>query len=179
MVLEMYQVLFKENKGIYTKGTDKSSMTTITPEEASLLQFTYTVLLQEYVVMGIKHVKNGSKDFEIYLLKEIGKQVNESKVRSQLRTKYKLSDILINKLFYIIRFSEDNHDLVKACRNFVSLYNKGSFPVNTEALDYWEKEIALNTYFGNLLTPMFEIKQASPSVQVSASDLLKSLGLVA
>ena len=48
----------------------------------------------------------------------------------------------------------------KACRNFISLYNKGRFPLDSEALDHWEEYISNNTYFGSLLKPLFDIKQA-------------------
>lgn len=48
--------------------------------------------------------------------------------------------------------------LLKACRNFISKYNKGRQPLDTDALDYWEEYIANNTYFGSLLKPIFDIK---------------------
>ena len=38
-------------------------------------------LVQEKVIEGVKHVKNGSKDFEIYYLKEIVKDSNVKKIR--------------------------------------------------------------------------------------------------
>ena len=63
----------------------------------------------------------------------------------------------INGVSFCI-YTEDNNNLLKACRNFISKYNKGRQPLDTDALDYWEEYIANNTYFGSLLKPIFDIK---------------------
>lgn len=160
MILEVYQQYCKDNNYTYQKRDIPSSMVRITPHEAKLLGYTYTRLVQEMVIEGIKHTQNGSKDFDMYFLKSIGKLENEKKIRRDLSGIFGLDNSLIDKLFFIIRFAEDNYDLSKACRNFISLYNKGRFPSDSEALDHWEEYISSNTYFGSLLKPLFDIKQA-------------------
>lgn len=178
MMLECYRSYYQENNGVYYKGDSKVGMCYISKEDANLLGWVYTVLLQEYVVMGIKHVQNGSKDFEIYTLREIGRQANETKIRQQLKTKYNLTDDLVNKLVYVVRWAEDNNNLLKGCRNFVSLYNKGTFPYNPDALNHWEEYIVDNTYFGSLLRPLFDIKNTTEdTVATTEEDLISKLGL--
>lgn len=160
MILEVYQQYCKDNNYTYQKRDIPSSMVRINSHEAKLLGYTYTRLVQEMVIEGIKHTQNGSKDFDMYFLKSIGKLENEKKIRRDLSGIFGLDNSLIDKLFFIIRFAEDNYDLSKACRNFISLYNKGRFPLDSEALDHWEEYISNNTYFGSLLKPLFDIKQA-------------------
>ena len=143
-------------------------MVRISDQEANLLGHTYTRLVQERVIEGIKHVKNGSKDFEIYYLKEIVKEANVKKIRFQLINDYNLSEQMVNKLMFVIKFSEDNHNLIKGCKNFISLYNKGNSPANDEALNYWEDFISNNTYFGSLLKPLLNIK--SDFIQSKSND---------
>lgn len=172
MMLEVYQQYCLDNKYVYQKKDVATSLTRISPHEARLLGYTYTRLVQEMVIEGIKHTSNGSKDFDVYFLKSIGKQENEKKIRSDLSKVFGLSNELIDKLLFIIRFSEDNNDLSKACRNFISLYNKGRFPADSEALDYWEEYISGNTYFGSLLRSLFDIKQ---TYQEQAQDDFEEL----
>ena len=167
-VLEAYQEYFKANNGIYQKKDSSVAMVRISDQEANLLGHTYTRLVQERVIEGIKHVQNGSKDFEIYYLKEIVKEANVKKIRFQLINDYNLSEQMVNKLMFVIKFSEDNHNLIKGCKNFISLYNKGNSPANDEALNYWEDFISNNTYFGSLLKPLLNIK--SDFIQSKSND---------
>ena len=159
MILEVYQQYSKDNNYIYQKKDGATPLTRISKHEAQLLGYTYTRLVQEFVIEGIKHVSNGSKGFDMYFLKSIGKEENEKKIRSDLTSTFGLSNILVDKLLFIVRFANDNHDLIKGCKNFISLYNKGRFPADTEALDHWEEYISNNTYFGSLLKVLFNIKQ--------------------
>ena len=150
-------------------------MVRISDQEANLLGHTYTRLVQEKVIEGVKHVKNGSKDFEIYYLQEIVKDSNVKKIRFQLINEYNLSDEMVNKLMFVIKFSEDNHNLIKGCKNFISLYNKGNAPANDEALNYWQDFIVNNTYFGSLLKPLLDISTQFKSKVESDSQLLEDL----
>ena len=158
MIVEVYQSFCIDNDYRYQKKKGVTALTLITDAEAKLLVYTYTRLVQEMVIEGVKHVKNGSKDFDMYFLKNIGDPKHERKIRQDMNQLFGLSSDMIDKLLFIIRFAEDNNNMSKACRNFLSLYNKGRSPANTEALDYWEDYIASSTYFGKLLTPLFSIK---------------------
>ena len=174
-VIEAYQAYFKANNGVYKKKDSAIPMVRISDKEANLLGHTYTRLVQEKVIEGVKHVKNGSKDFEIYYLKEIVKDSNVKKIRFQLINEYNLSDEMVNKLMFVIKFSEDNHNLIKGCKNFISLYNKGNAPANDEALNYWQDFIVNNTYFGGLLKPLLDISTQFKSKVESDSQLLEDL----
>ena len=158
MIVEVYQSFCIDNDYRYQKKKGVTALTLITDAEAKLLVYTYTRLVQEMVIEGVKHVKNGSKDFDMYFLKNIGDPKHERKIRQDMNQLFGLSSDMIDKLLFIIRFAEDNNNMSKACRNFLSLYNKGRSPANTEALDYWEDYIASSTYFGKLLSPLFSIK---------------------
>lgn len=175
MLLEVYKQYCIDNNNVYKKKDRATPLTQISDHDIQLLGYTYTRLVQEMVVEGIKHTSNGSKDFDIYFLKSIGKTENEKKIRNDLTGMFGLSNMLVDKLLFIIRFAEDNHDLAKACRNFISLYNKGRFPADPEALDYWEKYISETTYFGSLLKPLFDIKNANQEAYEEGEDSLDSL----
>lgn len=150
-------------------------MVRISDQEANLLGHTYTRLVQERVIEGIKHVQNGSKDFEIYYLKEIVKEANIKKIRFQLMNEFDLSEQMVNKLMFIIKFSQDNNNLIKGCKNFISLYNKGNSPANSDSLNYWENFIVDNTYFGSLLKPLLNISKQFKSKVESDSQTLENL----
>lgn len=158
MIVEVYQQYCIDNNYRYQKKNGVAALTTVTPSEAKLLVYTYTRLVQEMVIEGVKHVKNGSKDFDMYFLKNIGDPKHERKIRQDMNKLFGLSSAMVDKLLFIIRFAEDNNDMSKACRNFLSMYNKGRSPKDSEALDYWEDYISQSTYFGKLLQPLFEIK---------------------
>lgn len=175
MIVESYQAFCVQNNYRYEKKVGTTSLTPVSDDEARLLVYTYTRLVQEMVIEGVKHVKNGSKDFDMYFLKNIGDKQHERKIRKDLSQIFGLSSTMIDKLLFIIRFAEDHHDLSKACRNFLSLYNKGRQPANRDALDYWEDFIAHNTYFGKLLLPLFDIKESYISQYEEALDDIDSL----
>lgn len=158
MIVEVYQQYCIDNNYRYQKKNGVAALTTVSPSEAKLLIYTYTRLVQEMVIEGVKHVKNGSKDFDMYFLKNIGDPKHERKIRQDMNKLFGLSSAMVDKLLFIIRFAEDNNDMSKACRNFLSMYNKGRSPKDSEALDYWEDYISQSTYFGKLLQPLFEIK---------------------
>lgn len=158
MIMEVYSEYFNQNKGMYIKKDHNVPMTRISREEIDELNFIYIELLQTFAIEGIKHIENGSKSIEIYYLNKISEQANSKKVRSQLISNFKVQEQLIDKLMFIIKWAIDNHNLVKACANYVSLYNKGKFPANSDSLDYWEKFISDHTYFGSLLTLVTGIK---------------------
>lgn len=175
MVLEIYQKYCEENNYLYQKKDGATPLTRISKHEAQLLGYTYTRLVQECVIEGIKHVSNGSKGFDMYFLKSIGKEENEKKIRSDLTSTFGLSDVLVDKLLFIVRFANDNHDLIKGCKNFISLYNKGRFPTDPEALDYWESYISENTYFGSLLKVLFNIKKGYESQAEESTESVDAL----
>ena len=90
-------------------------------------------------------------------------------------TKYDLPSQLIDKLLFIVRFAQDNHDMLKACQNFFSLYNKGRFPMDSTALDYWSNDIVEHTHFGSQLRELFEIKKQFENTMIDEEQFLSEL----
>ena len=147
----------------------------MTDEDRKRLEFAFVVLTQELVINGIKHVQNGSADFQPYALNNIGDKKYEKQVRTQLATKYKVPNQLIDKLFFVVRFAQDNQDMLKACQNFFSLYNKGRFPVDSTALDHWSQAIVDHTHFGSQLRDLFNIREQFYTARKNDEDLLESI----
>lgn len=157
-MVECYQAYCIENNYSYKINQHSIHLPKVTDQEAKLLVHIYTRLVQENVIESVKHKTNGSKGFEIYYLNNIGEKSNEKQIRKDLTQDLGLSSAMVDKLLIIIRFAKDNNNLPKACRNFLSLYNKGRSPLNKDALDYWESFIVENSYFGNLIKPLYDIK---------------------
>lgn len=174
-LLNLYKAYWETNKGLYVKKDRKIPLVQITDPEIARLEFEFIRLTQELVINGIKHVQNGSADFAPYSLNNIGDKKYEKLVRHQLLTKYGLSSQLIDKLFFIIRFAQDNNDMLKACQNFFSLYNKGRFPMDSTALDHWSNDIVEHTHFGSQFKELFEIKQQFENTMIDEEQFLSEL----
>lgn len=170
MILEVYTSQMANGKKTH-KG---SNMAKLSEEDVQFMSFIYMQLLQEMNIRGIKH-HSSSKAFAMFGLSEMGKQANEAKIRSTLKSVCKASDEIINKVLYVVRYAEDDNDLIKACRNFVTLYNKGKFPVDPEALEHWEESIVNWTYFGSLVRPLAEIKRERMSNKAEDDEAFKLL----
>lgn len=174
-LLQLYQAYREANRGLYTKKDRKIPLPAISDEEIRSLEFTFVKLTQELVINGIKHVQNGSADFQPYSLNNIGEKKYERLVRQQLQMKYGVSSQLIDKLFFIVRFAQDNKDMLKACQNFFSLYNKGRFPADSMALDTWSNDIVENTHFGSQLVELFNIKKEFEETKANEELLVQEL----
>lgn len=155
-ILSLYRAYYDKHNGIYEKKGHKIALSPLSEQEAARLEFEMIRMVQDLVINGIKHVQNGSEDFAPYMLNNIGDKRYETTVRKSLRG-FDVPEELINKLFFIVRFAKEAHDMLKATQNFFSLYNKGRFPKDSEALDYWSSAIVDSTYFGKLLAPLFDI----------------------
>lgn len=174
-LLSTYKAYWEENRGVYRKKDRNIPLTPISDKDIARLEFEFSRLTQELVINGIKHVQNGSADFQPYALNNIGEKKYEKTVRHQLFTKYHVPNELIDKLFFIVRFAQDNNDMMKACQNFFSLYNKGRFPADSKALDYWESYIVNNTHFGSQLKDLFSIKQQFENKTASDEEFILNL----
>lgn len=175
MLLELYRQYGIQNKWRY-QTDDKSSikpMTKVTSEQAHDLSFSYTRALQTFVVRGVKHSSNGSADFEILFLKNFWKPKNDKSVFKLLTQDLKLPPILATKMTNVITWSEEM-GLLKACAAFLKLYNKGTVPRadDQELLDKFDEFIQQNSYFGNLLEPVYHIRK-----QAEVKRLLTKQGI--
>lgn len=174
-MLQLYRAYWEENRGVYRKKDRSIPLTPISDKDIARLEFEFSRLTQELVINGIKHVQNGSADFQPYALNNIGEKKYEKTVRHQLFTKYHVPNELIDKLFFIVRFAQDNNDMMKACQNFFSLYNKGRFPADSKALDHWESYIVNNTHFGSQLKDLFSIKRQFENKTASDEEFILNL----
>ena len=131
------------------------------------LPYAYTRLVQEQVIEGIKHMEGGSSAFKMYFLDNITDDNYIDTVQKELEHKFDVPKPQISKLLGIIAFSIACDDALKGIKNFITKFNKGKIPVNSEPLDQWEIEIQETTYFGSLVKPLFDISQQIKQLQIA------------
>jgi hypothetical protein len=160
-LMQCYQAFFVANKGLYKTANVPNPvlLQPLSDLEFKQFSFAYTRLVQEKVIEAIKHAKNGSKDFEMFFLRNMALPENRKIIIAELqKPEYRMTLGDINKLLFIITWGSHSKAL-KGCRNFISLYNKGRIPVDESELKMWETFISENTYFGSLVSKLFEIRQ--------------------
>lgn len=62
-------------------------------------------------------------------------------------------------MFCIVNWAEAS-GILSACKSFLRLYNKGKMPMDDDSLEQFEKHsdfIQQNTFFGELMEPMYSI----------------------
>lgn len=141
--------------------------TEITDEDLLYLSYVYTLLVQDRVIEAIKHVEEGSASFKMYFLSEMPKGNNFKLISNQLRKDFNIPDVYIKKLINVVAFAHDCK-LLKASRNFISIHNKGRFPQDMEPFELWKDFIHDHSYFGQLMTPLFQIRRNIESVNEQA-----------
>lgn len=165
MLLDLYSVYAIKNNHKY-QPTDKSqvkAMMKLPQDHRNELSCAYTIALQKFVVRGVKHTANGSEDFEILFLDNFHQTSNSDSVFKLLTHDLKLSPTLASKMIFIVTWAEAM-GFLKACGAFLKLYNKGTIPTReevVEALALNEEFIQLNTYFGMLLEPIYNLRKYS------------------
>jgi hypothetical protein len=158
-VMQCYKMFCEQNNYKYAANGKDVALQPLNNAEFKMFSFAYTLLVQEKVIEAIKHAKNGSKDFEMFFLNNMVLTSNHDVIKRELsKPIYNMSPTDINKLLFIISWAS-HCGVLKACKNFISLYNKGRIPVDSEQLDKWEDFIADNTYFGSLVQPLFQIRK--------------------
>ena len=177
MLLQLYQEYGIQNNWVYKIDETASykSMVKVTNEQSHELSFSYTRALQTFVVRGVKHSANGSADFEILFLKNFWKADNGASVFKLLTQDLKLPPILATKMTNVITWSQEM-GLLKACAAFLKLYNKGTVPRpdDQKVLDLHDDFIQKQSYFGNLLEPVYHIrKEAEVKRQLTQKGIQK------
>lgn len=161
-VLQTYKAYcIANNNRLIVDGVDKGPLTQVlSDQDISLITFIYTVVVQEQVVEGIKHVTGGSSNFGMYYLDNLSKRENRQMVTETLHQQYGMSKQHINKLLYVVNIA-DAHGFLSACKSFITKYNKGKLPVKErlDNLNKWESFIQSSTFFGELVQPLFELNQ--------------------
>lgn len=79
-----------------------------------------------------------------------------------------------NLMLYVVNWAKQSQ-LLKAVKNFITKYNKGKLPANSEALDMWEDFIQANTFFGSLIQAIFDIKRNVEEKPLKQLQKLKKL----
>lgn len=171
IILQCYQQYCKINNFKYVKkGNVVTTLRTeITEEDLLYLSYVYTLLVQDRVIEAIKHVEEGSASFQMYFLSEMPKGNNFKLISNQLRKDFNIPDVYIKKLINVVAFAHDCK-LLKASRNFISIHNKGRFPQDMEPFELWKDFIHDHSYFGQLMTPLFEIRRNIESITIQAKE---------
>lgn len=167
MVFECYMAYCQENDFNHYSHDGKylgRITQVLTEADRKLLSFKQTELVQGNVIEAVKHLEGGSAAFKKYFLDGMTDNNNIDIVRKELTLPYdkggynmRLEDA--NLMLYIVKWSKEAK-LLKAVKNFITKYNKGKLPANSEALDIWEDFIQANTFFGGLIQPIFDIKKS-------------------
>lgn len=177
-IFNWYRAYYEKNEGYFIndKGERFDRLKhEISKEDEELITFVYKSLVQNNVIEGIKHVENGSAGFSKYYLDKITDKDNIDIVSKELVEVYGLSEQQVAKFLYIVKFSIENHNVLKAMKNFISKYNKGRTPADTSALDYWEEELHECTYFGQLVKPLTDIDKQIKQAKEESKRALDSL----
>lgn len=186
MLLDLYIKYYEDNNGrfVANERSESRAMFPLSIKDRNELSFKYTQALQDFVVRGVKHSDNGSKDFEILFLREFWKPENNKKVMTLLTAGLKMNPLLASRMFSVITWAKET-GFLSACGSFLRLYNKGAEPTDKEAIKALEKNeeyIQQNTYFGNLLEPVYllrkhsnETKKERKAIQKKALEQLTNL----
>lgn len=140
------------------------------------LPYVYTRLVQERVIEAIKHLTGGSSQFQMYYLDNITSDKNLPVVQKQLEKDFDVGRHQIGRLLGVIAFAIANNDALKAIKNFISKYNKGKMPADPVPLERWEQEIQESTYFGSLISPLFEINQTIRNASIKQVETSLTIG---
>lgn len=166
MVFECYMAYCQENdfKHYSKDGKFLGKITQVlTPASMKLLSFKQTELVQGNVIEAVKHMEGGSSAFKKYFLDGMTDHNNIDVVRKELTLPYEQGGYNMrvedaNLMLYVVNWAKQSQ-LLKAVKNFITKYNKGKLPANSEALDMWEDFIQANTFFGSLIQAIFDIKR--------------------
>lgn len=151
----------------------------LTHSDMKLLSFKHTELVQGNVIEAVKHMEGGSSAFKKYFLDGMTTDKNVNIVRKELTTPYDKGGYGMtaddaNRMLYIVKWAKDSL-LLKGVKNFITKYNKGKIPPDTEALDLWEPFIQKSTYFGGLLQSIFDIKADIAVKRIEAKERAMAL----
>lgn len=148
-------------------------------EDRRYLGFKHIELVQGNVIEAVKHAEGGSSAFSKYFLDGMTKDTQIKIVRKELTDSYEkggynMSLEKANLLLYIVKWAQDTL-LLKGVKNFITKYNKGRFPAKPQALDQWESIIQLNSYFGHLVQPLFDIKTDIEQLAIEAKERINNI----
>lgn len=165
MVFECYIAYCKQfDFKHYVNGKYVGLITQVlTESDKKLLSFKQTELVQGAVIEAVKHMEGGSSAFKKYFLNGMTDPQNIEIVRKELTTPYDQGGYNMtmddaNRMLYVVQWAKESQ-MLKGVKNFITKYNKGTLPENTEALDMWEDFVQANTYFGGLVKEVFDIKK--------------------
>lgn len=80
-------------------------------------------------------------------------------------------------MFSIVNWAEAS-GILSACKSFLRLYNKGKMPMDDNSLENFEKHsefIQQNTFFGELMEPMYSILREKHKQNNVKSETSKSV----
>lgn len=189
MILEAYRAYARKHNYEYVDPEDGTVVPMIRLNQAKFFKYHFSYIrgLQDFVVTGVKHNDNGSKDFESLFLRNMADESNSKKVREILQGPLELDAKSASDIIRIVTWAEMS-GMRLACSGFLKLYNKGTMPYGEkaqEALERLESFVQENTYFGKLLKPIYDViyefrhsqEIAEQQADDQMVDLLADLGI--
>ena len=177
MIAELYMKAYVDCKGVYKTPKFTMNMLKVSKEDFKLLTFVYIQGLQDFVITGVKHNDNGASDFDLLFLRNFSKPKNQKALTKLLSNNLQLDHSNIAKMFSIVNWAEAS-GVLSACKSFLRLYNKGKMPMDDNSLENFEIHadfIQQNTFFGELMEPMYSIlrdKNKQNNVKAEISNAL-------
>ena len=164
-VLQLYQAFCKTRKtddpsfynehiATWRVRSPKAPLS-ISNEEISKISYTYTRLVEEYVINAIKHMEGGSAAFEIYYLRNMTKNENIKIVYNKMVNEFGLHPRAGTMLMDIVEWAKTT-GIMASVKDFIRLYNKGTDSLTQTDSKMFSK-IAYNTFFGSLVKSLFDI----------------------
>lgn len=154
-------------------GLDNTLMK-ITKEDFQTMTFSYIRGLQDFVISAVKHSDNGSADFEALYLQNFHKKDSRKILQDIFINDFKLSPILVAKMFSIVEWSKTTQTL-EGAKCFLRLYNKGVEPYREEDVEAFTKHedfIQQNTFFGQMVQPIYDLRKKSEhNSSITVTDL--------
>ena len=165
----------------YMKTRDQTKDTTmlkISDKDFQTMTFSYIRGLQDFVISAVKHSDNGSADFEVLYLNNFHKQKSVKLLRDIFVNEFKLSPALVAKMFAVVTWAKQSM-MLDGCKAFLRLYNKGVTPTNIDqitGLEMHEKFIQENTFFGQMMQPIYDLRQqAEENKNIVSVELIPEL----
>ncbi|RLA63771.1 MAG: hypothetical protein DRQ78_06595 [Epsilonproteobacteria bacterium] len=149
-LLEVYQYLCEEGQILDNRG----NKVVMSDYSCRFIVYTYTRLIQDFVVRGIKHVDGGSSGFEPFKLEKISVKMTPS-VRKYFKDTIKMPNNTIRDFERMLHWMK-NKKYLQSVTKFIAMFNSGKdiINVNPEHL----RTIENNSFYGFLLRDMRKIR---------------------
>jgi hypothetical protein len=151
-LLDIYRNLCGEGKIKNSRG----EAVQFSQEHYDLISYSYSRLLQDMVIRGIKHVEGGSAGFKPFLLQNIINRENRPFTYKTFSETLGLGKVVTDKLFEILSWGEANA-YIQQIGSFISFYNRGNVEKYIVSEEF--EQHMLSTFYGSRLQMFFDIRK--------------------